>query len=389
MKKPLSVLLSLALVVTMAAGCSSGTTTTSSGDSDVIKIGVFEPLTGANAAGGELEVEGVELANKLRPEVLGKKVELVIADNKSDKAEATTAAARLIEKDKVVAILGSWGSSLSIAAGDVVKTNQIPAVALSATNPQVTAGNDYYFRVCFLDPFQGTVMANYASKKLNAKKVAIIQEVSNDYSVGLAKFFTDSFVKLTGDPNAIVATGNYNTGDQDFNGILTNIKAANPDAIFAPGNFTESALIIKQARALGITAPFIGGDTWETNEFITVGGADVEGAVMSTFFDDTNPLTEAGKTFVAEYKKAYPDRENIAAVTALGYDGYMMTLDAIERAGSADPVAIRDALAATKDFEGATGMINIDANGDATKNEAIIKTVKDGKFTYMDSVTID
>lgn len=388
MKKPLSVLLSLALVVTMAAGCSGGTTT-SSGDSDVIKIGVFEPLTGANAAGGELEVEGVELANQLRPEVLGKKVELVIADNKSDKAEATTAAARLIEKDKVVAILGSWGSSLSIAAGDVVKTNQIPAVALSATNPQVTAGNDYYFRVCFLDPFQGTVMANYASKKLNAKKVAIIQEVSNDYSVGLAKFFTDSFVKLTGDPNAIVATGNYNTGDQDFNGILTNIKAANPDAIFAPGNFTESALIIKQARALGITAPFIGGDTWETNEFITVGGADVEGAVMSTFFDDTNPLTEAGKTFVAEYKKAYPDRENIAAVTALGYDGYMMTLDAIERAGSADPVAIRDALAATKDFEGATGMITIDANGDATKNEAIIKTVKDGKFTYMDSVTID
>jgi len=388
LKKTLSLLLSLAMVITMVAGCSSGSTTSST-DSDVIKIGVFEPLTGANAAGGELEVEGVELANQLRPEVLGKKVELVIADNKSDKAEATTAAARLIEKDKVVAILGSWGSSLSIAAGDVVKTNQIPAVALSATNPQVTAGNDYYFRVCFLDPFQGTVMANYASKKLNAKKVAIIQEVSNDYSVGLAKFFTDSFVKLTGDPNAIVATGNYNTGDQDFNGILTNIKAANPDVIFAPGNFTESALIIKQARALGITAPFIGGDTWETNEFITVGGADVEGAVMSTFFDDTNPLTEAGKTFVAEYKKAYPDRENIAAVTALGYDGYMMTLDAIERAGSADPVAIRDALAATKDFEGATGMITIDANGDATKNEAIIKTVKDGKFTYLDSVTID
>lgn len=387
MKKTLSVLLSLAMVVTMVAGCSGGSTT-SSDNSDVIKIGVFEPLTGANAAGGELEVDGIKLANQLRPEVLGKKVELVIADNKSDKAEATTAAARLIEKDKVVTILGSWGSSLSIAAGDVVKTNKVPAVALSATNPQVTLGNDYYFRVCFLDPFQGTVMANYAAKNLNAKKVAIIQEVSNDYSVGLAKFFTDAFVKLTGDPNAIVATGNYNTGDQDFNGILTNIKAANPDVIFAPGNYTESALIIKQARALGITAPFIGGDTWETNEFITVGGADVEGAVMSTFFDDTNPLTEAGKTFVTEYKKAYPDRQNIPAVTALGYDGYMMTLDAIERAGSADPQAIRDALAQTKDFEGATGMITIDTNGDAIKNGAIIKVVKDGKFTYLDSVTV-
>ena len=385
MKKALSLLLCLALVATMTAGCSGSS---SKSDSDVIKVGVFEPLTGANASGGELELEGVQLANKARPEVLGKKVELVTADNKSDKAEATTAAARLIEKDKVCAILGSWGSSLSMAAGDLVKSNKVPAIALSATNPQVTLGNDYYFRVCFLDPFQGTVMANYAAKTLGAKKVAIVQEVSNDYSVGLAKFFTDAFTKLTGDSSAIVATGNYNTGDQDFNGILTNIKATNPDVIFAPGNYTESALLIKQARALGITCPIIGGDTWETNEFITVGGADVEGAVMSTFFDDTNPPTEAGKTMVAAYKAEYPDRANVPAVTALGYDGYMLLLDAIERAGSADPQAIRDALAQTKDFEGATGMITINENGDAEKDGAIIKVVKDGKFTYLDNVTI-
>lgn len=385
MKKALSLLLCLALVATMTAGCSGSS---SSSDSNVIKVGVFEPLTGANASGGELELEGVQLANKLRPEVLGKKVELVTADNKSDKAEATTAAARLIEKDKVCAILGSWGSSLSMAAGDIVKSNKVPAIALSATNPQVTLGNDYYFRVCFLDPFQGTVMANYAAKTLGAKKVAIVQEVSNDYSVGLAKFFVDAFTQLTGDSSAIVATGNYNTGDQDFNGILTNIKATNPDVIFAPGNYTESALLIKQARALGITCPIIGGDTWETNEFITVGGADVEGAVMSTFFDDTNPPTEAGKTMVAAYKAEYPDRANVPAVTALGYDGYMLLLDAIERAGSADPQAIRDALAQTKDFEGATGMITINENGDAEKDGAIIKVVKDGKFTYLDNVTI-
>ncbi|WKY46309.1 ABC transporter substrate-binding protein [Eubacteriaceae bacterium ES3] len=388
MKKVFALLLCLTLTITMLSGC-GGSTTSSSEDSDVIKIGVFEPLTGANAAGGELEVEGIELANQLRPEVLGKKVELVVADNKSDKAEATTAAARLIEKDNVVSLLGSWGSSLSIAAGDVVKSNEVPAVGVSCTNPQVTLGNDYYFRVCFLDPFQGVVMANYAYKNLDAKKVAIIQEVSNDYSVGLAKFFSDSFIELTGDENAIVETGNYNTGDQDFNGILTNIKAANPDVIFAPGNYTESALIIKQARALGITVPIIGGDTWETNEFITVGGADVEGAVMSTFFDDTNPLTEEGVTFVQEYKNAYPERENVAAVSALGYDAYNLLLEAIERAGSADPQAIRDALAETVDFQGATGAITIDENGDATKTEAIIKIVKDGKFTYLDSVSVE
>ncbi len=387
MKKVLALLLCLALVTPMLAGC-GGSDSAAGEDSDVIKVGVFEPLTGANAAGGELEVEGVELAHKLRPEVLGKKVELVIADNKSDKAEATTAAARLIEKDDVVALLGSWGSSLSIAAGDVVKTNEVPAVGISCTNPQVTLGNDYYFRVCFLDPFQGVVMANYAYKNLDAKKVAIVQEVSNDYSVGLAKFFVDSFVELTGDKDAVVATGNYNTGDQDFNGILTNIKAANPDVIFAPGNYTESALVIRQARALGITVPIIGGDTWETNEFISVGGDDVEGAVMSTFFDDTNPLTQEGVDFVKEYKAAYPDRENVAAVTALGYDSYNLLLDAIERAGSVDTNAIRDAIAETVDFVGATGSITIDENGDAEKTEAIIKVVKDGKFTYLDSVTV-
>ncbi|MDF2613880.1 MAG: livK3 [Clostridia bacterium] len=386
MKKILSVLLCMCMSASILVGC--GGSKEAAADADVIKIGVFEPLTGANAAGGELEVEGMKLANKLYPEVLGKKVELVIADNKSDKAEATTAAARLIEKDKVSAILGSWGSSLSIAAGDLVKNNKVPAIGASCTNPMVTQGNDYYFRVCFLDPFQGTVMANYAFKQ-GYKKAAIIQEVSNDYAVGLAKFFTDAFVKLTGDESSIVEVGNYNTNDQDFSGILTNIKEKNPDVIFAPGNFTESALIIKQARSLGITAPFIGGDTWETSEFIQVGGKEVEGAVLSTFFDDTAPANDEAKKFVEEYKKEYPNRESVAAVSALGYDAYILTLKAIETAGSADPQKIRDAIAATKDFQGVTGKITINEQGDADKNTAVIKTVKDGKFTYLDTVVIE
>ncbi|WP_434510189.1 ABC transporter substrate-binding protein [Desulfitobacterium sp. AusDCA] len=386
MKKKLSVLLSGILASSLLlSGCgSAATTSSSSSGGDTIKIGVLEPMTGANAAGGALEIEGVKLANKLYPEVLGKKIELVVVDNKSDKVEAASAASRLVEKEKVTAIIGSWGSSLSMAAGDVVKKAKVPAVAASATNPLVTEGNEYYFRVCFIDPFQGKVMANYAYNKLNAKKVAIVQEVSNDYSVGLAKFFTDSFKQLTGDQNAIVSVNNYNTGDQDFTAQLTNVKATNPDVIFAPGNFTESALVIKQARQLGIKVPIIGGDTWETPEFIDIGKDAVEGATFSTFFTSEKPITKESEKFLAEYKKANPDKEP-AAVTALGYDAYILIRDAIDKVGAADSVKVRDQLAKTKDFQGAAGVITLDENRNAVK-DAIIKQVKNGKFSYLDVI---
>ncbi|QZY57424.1 ABC transporter substrate-binding protein [Crassaminicella profunda] len=350
---------------------------------DVIKIGVFEPLTGANAAGGAIELEGVELANELYPEVLGKKVELVIVDNKSDKVEAANATARLIEKEKVSAIIGSWGSSFSMAAGDAVRNSQIPAIGASCTNPLVTLNNDYYFRACFIDPFQGAVMANYAFNKLGAKKAAIIQEVSSDYSVGLAKFFTDAFKKITDDESAIVGSASYNTGDQDFTAQLTNIKQLKPDVIFAPGNFTESALLIKQAKQLGMDIPILGGDTWETQELIDIGGEDIEGTVMSTFFTSEKPITEMSKVFLDKYREKY--NKEPASCTALGFDAYIMVIDAIKRAESSDPKAIRDALAETKDFEGAAGIITLDENGDAVKS-AVIKVVKDGKFTYLDTV---
>jgi len=382
LKKSLSVLLAFALILSIS-GCAKG------GDaaSDVIKIGVFEPLTGANAGGGALEVEGVRLAHELNPTITvgGKeyKIELVVSDNKSDKTEAANAAQRLVDSDKVTAILGSWGSSLSMAAGPIVEAAKIPAVGLSCTNPLVTLNNDYYFRVCFIDPFQGVVMANYAFKEVAAKKAVIVREVSNDYSVGLAKFFTDAFKGLTGDDKAILAELNYNTGDQDFTAQLTTLKALNPDVIFAPGNFTESALLIKQAKALGITTPFLGGDTWETPEFIDVGRESVEGAVFSTFFATEVPITPTSKVFLDAYRAKYGKEP--AAVTALGFDGYLVVLDAIKRADSIDPVKIRDAIAVTKDFPGAAGMITLDANGDAEKS-AVIKEVKGGKFTYKATV---
>ena len=384
MKRKISILVAATLTVSLAfSACGQKTQTTTSSNSDVIKIGVLEPITGANAAGGELEVEGIKLANKLYPTVLGKKVELVIADNKSEKVEAASAAARLVEKDKVTAIIGSWGSSLSMAAGDVVKKAKVPAVGASCTNPLVTKDNEYYFRVCFIDPFQGTVMANYAYNKIGAKKTAIIQEVSNDYAIGLAKFYTDAFKKLTGDDKSIVEVSNYNTGDQDFTAQLTNIKAKNPDVIFAPGNFTESALIIKQARQLGITAPIIGGDTWETQEFLDIGKEAVEGSVFSTFFATEKPITEESGKFLDEYRKQY--NKEPAAVTALGYDAYILILDAIERAGTADSVKVRDELAKTKDFKGAAGIITLDEDRNAVKN-AVIKQVNNGKFVYLDTI---
>ena len=352
--------------------------------SDVIKIGVFEPLTGANSAGGVDELEGIKLAHKLAPTVLGKKVELIVVDNKSDKVEAANAATVLAQKEKVNAVLGSWGSSLSMSGGPIFAEAKIPAVAISATNPNVTKGNDYYFRVCFLDPFQGTVGATYAFNTLKAKKVAIIREVSNDYSVGLAKFFVDHFVKLTGDEKAVVATADYNTGDQDFTAQLTNIKQFNPDVIFAPGNYTESALIIKQARALGMKVPFIGGDTWDYSAFLEVGGEAVEGAVISTFFANDVPINKTSETFLKAYRDEH--KKEPAAVAALGYDAYNVVLDAITRANSAEPQKIRDALAQTKGFEGSAGVITINADRDAEK-PAIFKTVKGGKFVFLSTVT--
>lgn len=376
-RKLTGLMMTLLILIVVLTGCGGKQA------ANVIKIGVFEPMTGANAGGGQLEVDGIKLANQLYPEVLGKKVELVIADNKSDKVEAATAAARLVEREKVTAIIGSWGSSLSMAAGDIVRKGQIPAVGASCTNPLVTQGNDYYFRVCFIDPFQGVVMSNYAFQNLNARNAAIVQEVSNDYAVGLANYFSINLKKLTNDPDCIVAVANYNTGDQDFSAQLTNIKSKNPDVIFAPGNFTESALLISQARKLGITCPIIGGDTWETQEFLDIGKEAVEGVVFSTFFASETPITEASGEFLDEYRKAF--NKEPAAVTALGYDAYLLILDAIERAGVVDPVKVRDEIAKTGNFEGAAGYISLDENGDAVK-DAVIKQVKDGKFVYLDTI---
>ena len=400
MKRIISLLLSLLMVLALFTACTPANNNGDANgepdevvepgeeDADVIKIGVFEPLTGMNGGGGLQELGGIEYANKMYPEVLGKKIELVVVDNKSDKGEATTAVTRLIEKDKVVAIIGSYGSAVSIAAGDIIRDAQVPTVAPSATNPMVTQGNDFYFRACFLDPFQGEVMATYAIEQ-GAKTAAVIMQNGDDYSVGLANFFINAFKKLTGDDASVVDVSEFQLNEADFNAILTNIKAKNPDVIFAPSAATTAPLIIKQARDLGIESLIMGGDTWENPAVIDVAGEDAEGIVLSTFFDENDPATEEANVFVEGYKAELAGKEPIIpAVAALGYDAYLLVRDAIERAGSTDGIDIRDALNETKDFEGVTGIINFTEDGDADKNMAVIKTVKDGQFVFIDSVVV-
>ena len=390
MKKVSSLLVTTLMLSAFMAGCGGGDTAGEEGAlPETIKIGVFEPLTGANAAGGKLEKQGIDLAHKLYPTVTidGTEipVELMYVDNKSDRIESENAAKKLVENFGANIVLGSWGSSNSIAAGPIFKKAQVPAIGTSCTNPLVTLGNEYYFRVCYTDPFQGKVMANYAFKEGGYRKIAVIQEESSGYSVTLVKVFMENFKLLTGDENSITSIGSYNAGENDFRAQLSAIKDSDAQAIFFPGNFTESAQIMKQARQLGITIPFLGGNTWETPKVIQIAGEAAEGAVYTSFYDPAAPQTERTKEFLDAYAKKYGKDTLADGVTALGFDSYLLALETVQKAGTADGPTLRDTLAKTKDFEGSTGYITFDDNGDAIK-PAVIKTIQSDKFVYKSFV---
>ncbi|RPI98538.1 MAG: ABC transporter substrate-binding protein [Desulfobacteraceae bacterium] len=351
---------------------------------ETVKIGVYLPLTGQMAFGGQLELEGVQMAHKEMPTVLGKKVELFVVDNKSDKVEAANAVKRLIEKEKVVAIIGTYGSSLAMAGGEVAEKAKVPMVGTSCTNPLVTQGKKFSFRVCFIDPFQGAGAATYAYKDLKLKTAALLVDISNDYSVGLASFFTKSFTKLGGQ---IVANLKYQAGDQDFTAQLTEIASKKPDILFIPSYFAEGAIIMKQVKELGAKFQVMGGDAMDNPQIVEIGGAAVEGFVHTTFPYDPSmkDMSPMAKKFTENWKKAFPSKEpNVNA--ALGYDTYLLVLDAIKRAGKAEPAAITKALAATKGFEGVTGSTTINATHDAEKPVGLVQ-IKDGKKTYIGSIT--
>jgi len=350
---------------------------------DVVKIGISEPMTGAMAVGGALCMQGYELAQEQNPTVLGKTVELVLVDNKSDKVESASAVSRLIEKEGVVAVLVGYGSSCAIPGGEVANKAGIPMLSASATNPLVTQGKEYVFRACFLDPFQGEVMARYTFEDLGIKKAALLVDIAQDYSVGLAKFYRDTFKKLGGE---IICDVKYNTGDQDFSAQLSQIIASGAEVLFFPGYFGDVALIAIQGRELGYTGKYLGGDTLHNPVLIELAGEAAEGLIASTFFVDDEELAKSNpesEKFIKLFKEKYNESPN--AVSVLTYDSYNLMLDAIERAGSFDPAAIRDALTATKNFPGAGGLITIDEMGDAVKPAILVKVVN-GDFAYETTI---
>jgi branched-chain amino acid transport system substrate-binding protein len=352
---------------------------------DTIRVGVFLPLTGQNAFGGQLELEGVKMANKEMGTVLGKKVELSVVDNKSDKVESANAVKRLIDLEKVQAIIGTYGSSLAMAGGDVSEKAGIPQVGTSCTNPLVTQGKKYIFRVCFIDPYQGAGAATYAYKNLGLKKAAMLVDVANDYSVGLSNFFKKSFTKMGGQ---VVSVLNYQSGDQDFTAQLSKIIAEKPDVLFIPSYFAEGAIIMKQAKELGATFRIMGGDAMDNPEITKIGGSAVEGFVQTTFpYDPTmKNMNPTAKKFTDDWASTHAADNAPNVNAALGYDAYMIIIDAIKRAGSADPAAITKALGETKNFMGVTGSTTINATHDAEKPVGLIM-IKDGKRVYEGEVT--
>ncbi|HTO89070.1 MAG TPA: ABC transporter substrate-binding protein [Thermoanaerobaculia bacterium] len=370
----LAALLSAGVIVVAACG--------KRGAGDEIPVGEYGSLTGGTATFGQSTNNAVKMAfDEINGAggVLGKKLKLYVEDDQSKPEEAATAATKLVNQNHVTALLGEVSSSRSLAAAPIAQAAQIPMVSPSSTNPRVTQVGDYIFRVCFIDPFQGAVAAKFAHDTLKLKKVAILVDVRNDYSVGLQTFFRQHFRELGGE---VVAEQSYSEGDSDFHAQLTQIKATGPEAIYVPGYYTEVGTIARQARELGLTVPLIGGDGWDSPKLWEIGGEALNGCYFSNHYstDDPSPVVQK---FVAEYKRRYngvPD-----ALAALGYDAAKILADAMTRAGSTDGAKVRDALAATKDFQGVTGSITINKDRNAVKPAVILK-IENGKFTLVETI---
>src|SRR5262245_9180920 len=351
--------LAVATLVLVGAGLACGSGNEKGGaQGGAIPIGHVASLTGDTATFGQSADRGMRMALEeinAKGGVLSRPLDLRSEDDRSITEEARTAAQKLLQRDRVVALLGEVASSRSLAAAPEAQRAHVPMISPGSTNPKVTEVGDYIFRACFIDPFQGTVMARFATENLNVKRVAILFDFKQDYSVGLADFFRKTFTELGGE---IVADERYTSGDIEFRAQLTTIRAARPDAIFVPGYYTELGLIAKQARELGLNVPLRGGDGWDSEKTLEIGGKAVEGYYFSTHYaaDSDSPKVQ---DFVKKYKEKY--HETPDAMGALGYDTAGILADALTRAGSTDGAKLRDAIATTRDYDGVTGKITIDS----------------------------
>jgi len=371
----------------LGAGCTKKSSDAASGEgasaaaasATEIRIGQFGSMTGGEATFGQSTDKGIRLVIDAANEaggIKGKKIVLITEDNQGKPEEAAAVVKKLITQDRVIAILGEVASTRSLAAAPIAQQFKIPMVSPSSTNPKVTQVGDYIFRVCFIDPFQGPVMAKFAHDNLKVKTVAVLKDLKSDYSLGLSEFFIQKFKDLGG---RVVAEQSFQTGDSDFKAQLTQIRGKNPDAIFIPAYYTEVGLIARQARQLGIKAVLLGGDGWDSPKLFEIGKEAVSGSFFSNHYATESPVP-ATQEFIKNYKAKYGETPD--GLAAAGYDAARILLAAIESAPEMTPVAIRDELAKTKDFDGATGKITINADRNADK-EAFIVKVEGGTLKFV------
>ena len=368
-------LVTLAVVLPLMISCTK--------KSDEIVIGEYDSLTGSDATFGLSTNKGVRMAfDEINAAggIKGKKISLITLDDQGKNEEAASATTRLITQNKVIAVIGGVASGRSKAAAPIAQANKIPFVSPASTNPDVTKIGDYVFRVCFIDPFQGFVMAKFATENLKLKKVAVLRDVKNDYSVGLADVFVTEFKKMGGE---IVADVSYQAGDIDFKAQLTQIRSKNPDGLYVPGYYTEVGLMAQQARQLGIKAPMMGGDGWDSDKLSEIGKDAINGNYYSNHYtvESTDPaVTE----FIKKFKEKY--NETPDALAALGYDAARILAQAIERTSDMSSKSIRDELSKTKDFVGVTGKITMNENRDAVKS-AVVVQVNGNQRKYISTIT--
>ena len=386
--KRTSLTLILAAALLASAACErrggDGAATAGGDTSGPIKIGVYGDLSGQTSSFGQSTRNGVTMAfdeiNKAGG-INGRQLQMLFEDDQGQPAQAATVVTKLVNQDRVVALLGEVASTNSLAAAPVAQQAKVPMITPSSTNPKVTQVGDYIFRVCFTDDFQGAVMAKFAANTLKAKTAAVLGDVNSDYSKGMTQFFEQEFNRLGG---RIVTKQAYTQTDADFKGQLTAIRSASPDVIFVPGYYGQVGVIAKQAKELGITAPLLGGDGWDAPQLFDLGGEALNGAYMANHYSIDDPSPSVQK-FVAAYKQRYngtaPD-----AIAALAYDAAMILADAMKRAGSTDPTKVRDALAQTKGFAGVTGSISINESRDAVK-PAVVFELQNRKFVYKETIS--